>query len=103
MVVLLQQSVPPTYATCFFKKYSASGKNARLLSSGPSTCAKASLNTVDQPLWIQQTIFFLKNAFVCQRKSGGIYSGCMKTNGAFLLQNSFTLPYLSGLIWINVD
>ena len=77
-------------------------RSATLLSSGPSTCAKTSLNTADQPLWIQQTIF-LKNVFVCLRKSGGIYSGRMKTNGVFLLQDSFTLPYLSGLIWINLD
>ena len=102
MVVLLQQSVPQTYATCFSKSISLLKKrrSATLLSSGPSTCAKTSLNTADQPLWIQQTIF-LKNAFVCLRKSGGIYSGRMKTNGVFLLQDSFTLPYLSGLIWIN--
>ena len=43
----------------------------------------------------------MKNAFVCLRKSGGVYSGRMKTNGVLLLQDSFTLPYLSGLIWIN--
>lgn len=102
MVVLLQQSVPQTYATCFSKSIALLKKrrSATLLSSGPSTCAKTSLNTADQPLWIQQTIF-LKNAFVCLRKSGGVYSGRMKTNGVFLLQDSFTLPYLSGLIWIN--
>ena len=76
-------------------------RGATLLSSGPSTCANTSLNTAEQPLWIQQTMF-LKNAFVW-RKSGGIYSGRMKTNGVFLLQDSFTLPYLSGLIWINLD
>ena len=38
---------------------------------------------------------------VCLRKSGGIYNGRMETNGVFLLQDSFTLPYLSELIWIN--
>ena len=27
----------------------------------------------------------------------------MKTNGVFTLQESVTLPYLSGLIWINLD
>ena len=102
MVVLLQQSVPQTYATCFLSKSIAllkKRRSATLLSSGPSTWVKTSLNTADQPLWIQQTIFF--NAFVCLRKSGGVYSGHMKTNGVFLLQDSFTLPYLAGLIWIN--
>ena len=86
----------------FFKKYSTSLKkrSATLLSSGPSTCAKTSLNTADQPLWIQQTIF-LKKAFVCLRKSGGIYNGRIETNGVFWPQDNFTLPYLSGLIWIN--
>ena len=53
----------------FFTKYSTSEKrrSATLLSSGPSTCAKTSLNTADQPLWIQQT-FFLKKTCVCVSK-----------------------------------
>ena len=81
VVVLLQQSVPPIYATCFSKSKAILKKNvlesATLLSSGPSTCVKTVVKTAVQPLWIQQTIVS-KNACVCLRESGNIYSGRMK-------------------------
>ena len=52
-----------------------------------------------KPLWMQTIC--LKNAFVCLRKFCCVYDGPMKTNGVFLLQESVTLPYLSGSILIN--
>ena len=88
----------------FFKKYSISEKKKGCnitLKWSFNMCKHlfkysrpTSVNTADH--------FFWKNMCVsCLRKSGGIYTGRMETNGLFLLQNSFTLPYLSGLIWIN--
>ena len=67
-------------------------ESAALLSSGPSTCAKTPVNTADRSF---------ENAFVGLRKSGSMYSGPMRTNGVFIPEESVTLPYLSGLIWIN--
>jgi len=57
VVVLLQQRVPPIYATCFSKSIAILKKkkkhvleSATLLSSGPSTCVKTFVKRAVQPL-----------------------------------------------------
>ena len=101
MVVLLQQSVPQTYATCFFKKYSTSEKKECNITLKWSFNRCKNLFKYSRPTSVHTADHFFEKCICLSKKIRGVYSGRMKTDGVFLLQDSFTLRYLSGLIWIN--
>ena len=105
VVVLLQQSVPPIYATCFSKSKAILKKTCfrecnitlkwsfNMCKNRCEDSSPASVNSADHCF----------EKCMCLSKRIRQYIQWTYENYVFILQDSVTLPYLSGLIWINLD